>query len=1052
MLFGRASRIAFDILGTLVVLMLIAGGMLGWRLSIGPLSLKFMTPLIERALSDESGGLTVRIDDTVLAWGGGLHNIDLRVRGVRAVGRDGHLMLELPEVATSFSARALLRGLIAPTTLDAIGAQIVLRHAADGSWQFHTTREDDDSASAIGPLLDDLLNPPDRTNRLGYLQSISVFRASLTLVDEVSGQTVVARDMSAALGRDAGGLRARLSAVAEINGTATTVSLTGRYDAAHSIFDGGLDFAKLDPVALSALAPALAPLSGLNVPLSGRLTATMNSDFDLVRGGFDINGQNGRLEAGPYKLPVPATVRRLHVRGKLPNGISTVELDDAEIDLNGPTVSLQGRAAGLDAHPRVSGVVMARNVPTDDLARLWPLGAGANARAWVTENLSRGMVGEARAEFAAAPAATDWAVERLGGSLRFTGIEVNYMPGMPHVLNVSGEAKFAKDRFDIATTSGELGGLRVTRGAIALTALDTNNEQADIHVEVSGPLREALELADREPLGYLKKIGLAPSDFTGEENLRLDLKFPLKKTIKVDELQVVAAAEVHRLTERQAALGQDVKDGDVTVRIARDGMDINGRVQLGPVPVDIVLRRNFSETATLIGRTQARGRIASDDLAKFGFDLRPYVQGPIGLAVDYVERRGARSDVTIDAKLDDAIMTIAELDWTKPAVPAGTARLVIDLVGGQVKTIRSVAVNVGDPAKGGLAAQGWVDFGADGKTITRVDFDTLKVGLTDAHGSWVRSPSGMSVDLAGRSFNVGPLMKGDSTKVPDRPPLDLKVAVERLYFAGDRWLDLFTMQGHRGPERWESADLMARAGDGARGRNDVVLTLQNIGGRQKFDMVAEDAGAFLRAVDVTPNVSGGRLNITGQTDEKRPGRPLAGHVHISEYRVTRAPVLARVLSVALLTGVVDALRGEGIRFAQFDADYVYDGSRFEILDARSAGPSLGITARGIIDSDADTIDLTGTLVPANALNSLPGKIPIIGNIFTGGGGGVFAATYKIAGPMSDPKTSVNPLSTLAPGFLRNLFRSLPGVSSSDSRPESEKELDREQPPRPTAPQ
>jgi len=166
---------------------------------------------------------------------------------------------------------------------------------------------------------------------------------------------------------------------------------------------------------------------------------------------------------------------------------------------------------------------------------------------------------------------------------------------------------------------------------------------------------------------------------------------------------------------------------------------------------------------------------------------------------------------------------------------------------------------------------------------------------------------------------------------------------------------------------------------------------------------------------------------------------------MSAYRVVGAPILARVLSVALLTGVVDSLRGEGIGFSQLDADFAYYGPRLEFTNARSAGPAIGVTANGSIDIEGDTIDLTGTIVPANALNSLPSKIPLIGNLLTGGGGGLFAATYKVNGPLGDPKVSVNPLSTLAPGFLRNLFGGMGGTSATDATPESEKQIERDQP-------
>jgi hypothetical protein len=49
-------------------------------------------------------------------------------------------------------------------------------------------------------------------------------------------------------------------------------------------------------------------------------------------------------------------------------------------------------------------------------------------------------------------------------------------------------------------------------------------------------------------------------------------------------------------------------------------------------------------------------------------------------------------------------------------------------------------------------------------------------------------------------------------------------------------------------------------------------------------------------------------------------------------------------------------------------------------------------------------------------------VPLLGPILLGGEGeGIFGANFKIAGPVSDPKITVNPLSALAPGILRKLF-------------------------------
>ena len=70
-------------------------------------------------------------------------------------------------------------------------------------------------------------------------------------------------------------------------------------------------------------------------------------------------------------------------------------------------------------------------------------------------------------------------------------------------------------------------------------------------------------------------------------------------------------------------------------------------------------------------------------------------------------------------------------------------------------------------------------------------------------------------------------------------------------------------------------------------------------------------------------------------------------------------------------------------------------------------------------------------MPAYVINSLLGYIPLLGDLFTGGekGGGVFAATYRMHGPTEEPKVEVNPLSALAPGFLRELFGLFEGIET-----------------------
>jgi hypothetical protein len=87
-----------------------------------------------------------------------------------------------------------------------------------------------------------------------------------------------------------------------------------------------------------------------------------------------------------------------------------------------------------------------------------------------------------------------------------------------------------------------------------------------------------------------------------------------------------------------------------------------------------------------------------------------------------------------------------------------------------------------------------------------------------------------------------------------------------------------------------------------------------------------------------------------------------------------------------------------------------------------SGNELGGVAEGLIRKSDGAIDITGTMIPAQGINGFLDDVPILGQILTGGKGeGVFGVTFAMGGTISKPRTQVNPLSFLAPGFLRKLF-------------------------------
>jgi len=77
---------------------------------------------------------------------------------------------------------------------------------------------------------------------------------------------------------------------------------------------------------------------------------------------------------------------------------------------------------------------------------------------------------------------------------------------------------------------------------------------------------------------------------------------------------------------------------------------------------------------------------------------------------------------------------------------------------------------------------------------------------------------------------------------------------------------------------------------------------------------------------------------------------------------------------------------------------------------------------GVFDRASKKIDVSGNLVPVNQISKLLGGLPILGNLITGfDKSGIFVTQFRVTGTSDDMKTSVVPVSSVAPGLIRDLF-------------------------------
>ena len=196
---------------------------------------------------------------------------------------------------------------------------------------------------------------------------------------------------------------------------------------------------------------------------------------------------------------------------------------------------------------------------------------------------------------------------------------------------------------------------------------------------------------------------------------------------------------------------------------------------------------------------------------------------------------------------------------------------------------------------------------------------------------------------------------------------------------------------------------------------DISLKKRGNTGEKILEVYSDIAAPLLNDFKFFQGLEGGDLNFTSSFSNEISSSNLI----INNFKLNKAPALAKILSLADLKGLTDTLKGEGISFDTLSAKYNTNSSLMKIDEIFMIGPSISILIDGYVEKKSGLVSLRGTLVPAKTLNSLIAKIPVVGDILIGKkiGEGVFGISFKVKGLPNELKTTVNPIKTLTPRFI-----------------------------------
>ncbi|MBP1805970.1 AsmA-like C-terminal region-containing protein [Rubellimicrobium aerolatum] len=1033
---------------------------------------------IEQAAAQALGGGALRFGSIALRLPADLHP-EVRLLDVTLADRDGRRIARVPEARVQVSPRGLLfaRSLLVQE-IDLVGAELSLARAADGSVEVAFGR--DGSAPPQGRVRG-LASLPDQFERLferpalAALRTVRVEGLIVNYEDARAGRTWTLD--GGALSLDLGGGTTRLRGdVSVLSGRSYVSRARLDYESPRGSPAARIALTLTDVAAadVASQGPALTWLRVVDAPISMALRVELDDTGALGPTSVALKIAGGELRPNPRAPGVPFEVARAYlsydpasqsvrfnnvevesawggvagegrawlreIEAGLPRALlgqfalrritaAPPGLYDAPIELPGATAQFRLRLdpftvdvaqaslglpgegeARIDASGRVESlpegwrVALDGRLPEatrDRLLALWPERLRPGLRDWIEANVTAGTFRDVAAALRIEPGAAP----TVALTSAFDGATLRPLWNQPPVTGGAGRLQWEGGRFSVALERGRLrapagGVLDLAGTAFVVHPGGGPRPAATAHLSARGPIAAGLSVLDQPPWGFLTAAGLPVTLAEGAAEARGTIDLILGP-MRPGELRFDIATALTGVRSDQLIPGHVLTADRLTARATDGGIEISGESRVGAARASGGWRQGFGPEAGGRSRVEARVEITPETLAEFGIVLPEGAvrgAGTADLTVDLIP--GEAPAFAVRSDLGGLGLALPELGWSKPPGRAG-ALAVEGSLGSPVRVDRISLDAAGLRAEGDLRLTSGGAF--DRLRLSRVrlgDWLDVPAILTARPGS--DSPAievaGGTLDLSRATFGEGGGGGGEGGPISAR--------LDRLQVT--EGIALTDFAGEFGTEAGLEGVFSGRVNGGPAVTGRVAPQGDRVGAR----IEGTDAGAVMTAADIFTRAEGGTLDLLLLPEGEDGYR---GELWIAGLKVVDAPVLASLLNAASVVGLLQQLGGQGIVFDEVGAEFRIDPDRVTVSQGSAIGAGLGLSATGAYDLTSERMDFEGVLSPLYILNG-------IGSILTRPGEGLLGVNFTLTGDADDPEVGVNPLSLLAPGALRELFR------------------------------
>jgi hypothetical protein len=688
----------------------------------------------------------------------------------------------------------------------------------------------------------------------------------------------------------------------------------------------------------------------------------------------------------------------------------------------------------------------AKGVKAEVLKDIWPLDMAPTPRAWVLQNISGAVFSKATCDLKGdvflVSDKPSIALHDLQGEIEFSNGTVTYMEKMPRVEKINGKAFYNKKEFKIELASGQSVGLKLLKGRIDIGGLDQEDQKLDLKLDILSGLPETIKFISLPPLSFAQKYKIDKLACSGQAATALKLAFPLSTNLSLSDIRANVESHLSNvwLDKPISMIDISVFKGDFILTLNPDKITLQGKSLLNKAPAEILWENTFTEKSLYVTQLKVSTSLTPLWLKEIGADITSIFTGTLPTNLHYLENRQKEGTLKVIADLTPANLNL--LGWNKHFKSKGDLEVMIDFQNGKPYLLKKFSATSSE----GLKIEGKGVFDSTGKFFKSLVLDSFIAGENQFSGSLIQNNhKKYEINVKGESLNIEPFLKEIGSKEFVLPQLGLnfkaqfdQIKLDPQETLFDNSLSFVSRNG-----RFLSLDYLSSSRPSKKKENLIYTTITSLpNNTRRFTLQTPSASKLIKALGFPFKIFGGYLQLYAVSDDTLAKSKWEGKLRIKEFSVKDVPALGQILSLAFPTGVIDLFSDKGLSFQQFRTSFTLTPEKIVLSRGHAQGASLGITAQGAVDRARNTLYLSGSVIPAYVLNSLLSKIPLLGELITGGKNeGIFSVSYTVQGSWAAPIVSINPISIFTPGFLRKIFE--PSNQEDKEEEDSPFEFERE---------